>query len=352
MASCCRTCDHRNNAVKAWPTAPSQLDVCIVTLTFETPFISTATGSYFALNTLLNNIVDNEESTSRPSTFTAWSPCLNNPKTIVIITTFSEICTSSTASVFDVVRGFLAKPPNVQHVYFDLALLSLAASSPEQRIPCDIMQLHAPNPDVAVAMGKLFGWDPKRSSLSSQLQTCAPAAFSRPGDLIRDFWAWAELPYTSQRPSSVSTGSYETLSISPRLINTNSDEKNMSLLFPEEDDEPPPYTDDETLIMIFQWSSSADGERFKDSEQKSYGPNGEEVSKDFWDRQVAQPVSDLEQLGARAETFRLELRAVEPRLIRGGVIGRQERGTRERSGSKRLSMLTSGLGEKVSGLWR
>lgn len=355
MPSCCRTCDHRNNAVNAWPSPPSQLDVYIITLTFTNPLTSTATGSYFALNTLLNNIVDNEESTTRPSTFTTWSPCLTDSKTAVIVTTATGICETPDAPVFDVIREFLEQPLAIQHAYFDLALLSLAASTPEQRLACDITQIHARSPDVAVAMGKLFGWDPKRSSLSTKLQERAPAAFSKPGDLVRDFWSWAELPRaSSHRHSSVSTGSYETLPSSPQLINTNSDEKNMSLPFPDEDD-PPPYTDDETLIMIFQWNSVADGDRFKDPRQKSYGLNGEEISKDFWDRQVGQPLRNLQQLGAVAETRRLELRAVEPRLIRNETTtaaAAPERAARARSGSKRLSIMASEFGEKMSGLWR
>lgn len=239
----------------------------------------------------------------------------------------------------------------MQHAYFDHSILSLVVSSSEQRAACDITQLHARNPDVAVAMGKLFGWDPRRSSLSAKLQTHAGAAFSTPGDMVRDFWTWAELPHSSHRHSSVSTGSYETLPSSPQLINTNSDEKNMSLPFPE-DDEPPPYTDDETLIMIFQWSTTADGDRFKDSRQRSYGSNGEEVSKDFWDRQFVHPVRNLEQLGAIAETHKLELRAVEPRLIRSGLSAVPERAARARSGSKRLSTIASELGERMSGLWK
>lgn len=360
MSSCCRTCDHRNHAIKAWPSAPSQLEVCIIKLTFDSSIASTATGPYFALNTLLNNLIDNEQSSSHPSAFTVWSPCLSDPRNVIILTTSSEICNVSDASIFDVVREFLVQPPFLQHAYFDFALVSLAVSSPEQRLACDITQLHARNPDVAVAIGKLFGWDPKRSSLSTKLQTHAPAAFSRPGDLIRDFWTWAELPRSSHRHSSVSTGSYETLPSLPHFVNTNSEKKNMSLPWPEED-EPPPYTDDETLIMIFQWNSTADGDRFKDPRQKSYGLNGEEVSQDFWDRQVAQPVKNLEQLGAIAETYSLELRAVEPRLIRSSISNatataapehaKASASARARSGSKRLSTMASELGEKVSGLF-
>lgn len=276
---------------------------------------------------------------------------MSDAKTVVIITTVRGVCHVPSASVFDSVRYHLARSPNVQHTYSDMDILSLAASSPEQRIACDIIQLRASSPDVAVAIGKMFGWAPMRSSLSSQLQACAPA-FSRPGDLIRDFWVWAELPDTSSQPASISTGSHETLPISPHLINTNSDEKNMSLPFPDEDDEPPTYTDDESLIMIFQWSSHVNGDRFKDHKQKSYGPNGDEVGRDLWNRQVAHPIGNLQRIGAKMEMYRLELRAVEPRMQFSSATGDQIPAVRARSGSKRLSMMASGLSGKVSGLWR
>lgn len=351
-STCCRTCDHRNHAVNSRPSPPSQLDVCIVALSFKGNITFTTTKQYTALNTLLNDIIDHEETVSNPSTFTVWSPCSSDPKTAVIVTTVGEIFSTATGPIFDGIRQHLTRPPTVQHIYLDMAVVSLAASSPSQRVCCDVLQLHAPNSDVAVAVGKMFGWDPTRSSLSSRLQSRGAAAFSRPGDLIRDFWAWAEMPFARARSLSGSTGSYETLAASPPLISTNSDEKNMSLVFPCEMDEPPPYTDDETLVMIFQWDSRVAGDRFKDPERKSYGLNGEEVRRDLWDRDVALPIDALQRIGTRIDTYDLELRAVEPRLSVGSMAAGEAPAARARSGSKRLSIMASELGDKVSGLWR
>jgi hypothetical protein len=257
--------------------------------------------------------------------------------------------------VFSSLLKYLAQPPRVQHVYMDYAITSLA-SSRDVRVAVDVMQLQAPNPGVAAAIGKHFGWDPKRSSLSLQLSNCASAAFSRPGDLIKDFWAWAEIQHNdSISPSTAGSSfasSYESLPQPSQLKSWNSDEKNMSLPFPDEDeDEQAPAMDDETLIMIFQWSSHTDAERFKHPLQASYGQNGQNVRQDLWDTQVAHPVRQLQGLGAKVETYKLELRAVEPR----NSMSTQVEGSptaRVRGGSKRLSMMASGWGEKVSGLWK
>jgi hypothetical protein len=43
-----------------------------------------------AFNTALNDMTDAAESTSRPTTFIIWSPCLTNPKTAIALTTVSE----------------------------------------------------------------------------------------------------------------------------------------------------------------------------------------------------------------------------------------------------------------------
>jgi hypothetical protein len=353
MSSCCRTCDHRNDAVHAFPSAPSQLDVCLITLTFKA-HISPNTKGYFALNTVLNNIIDSEDTSSHPTTFTSWSPCLTDPKTALIVSTARETCSSATSPVFDGLVQHLTRAPGVQHVYLDYSVLSLATSSPEQRVAVEIIQLQATSPGVAAAIGKHFGWDPKRSSLSLQMLSCASAGFSRPGDLIKDFWAWAELghkdPMSPSTAGSSFASSYESLPKPNQLRSFNSDEKNMSLPFPEEEDEAEQAhaTDDETLIMIFQWSSHADAERFKHPLQASYGQNGHKVRQDLWDTRVAHPVRQLQGLGAKAVTHKLELRAVEPRYSRA-----EEKPTgRMRSGSKRLSIMASGLSEKVTGLWR
>ncbi|KAL1612442.1 hypothetical protein SLS60_000669 [Paraconiothyrium brasiliense] len=299
-------------------------------------------ATYTALNILLNSITDAAETTSHPTTFTTWSPCLLNPSVIVILTTANETCSESTSVVFATVLKHLSSPPSVQHVYLDFSVVSLAASSPDERIPCDIIILQAPNPSVASAIGKHFGWDPTKSSLSSQLGACGPAAFSRSGDVIHDFWAWAELhPGAPTSPCSSIGSGYESLDGRPTLRAQNSDEKNMSLFYAE--DEERRNMDDETLVMMFQWSSHADADRFKHPLQKSYGQNGQEVSDDMWDRHVAHPLRQATSIGAKANMFKLELRGVGPRMGKAAA--------RERSGSRRFSTMASGFGEKVSGLW-
>jgi hypothetical protein len=133
-------------------------------------------------------------------------------------------------------------------------------------------------------------------------------------------------------------------------MSTNSDEKNMSLYFAEDEDEDFHDTDDETLVVVFQWHDHAAADRFKHPLQKSYGPNGESVRSDLWDEHVARPVRHFQGLGANVEIYKLELRAIEPR-IQTRVRASSKTNGRERSGSKRLSMMVLGLGEKVSGMW-
>ena len=126
----------------------------------------------------------------------------------------------------------------------------------------------------------------------------------------------------------------------------------MSLYFSEEEEEKKVYgTDDESLVMIFQWHDHAAANRFKHPLQRSDGPNGEAVRSDLWDEHVARPVRHFQGLGAKVETYKLELRAVEPRIQPRMRAGSKD-GGRERSGSKRLSTIAFGLGEKVSGMWR
>lgn len=312
--------------------------------------VSLGTRPYAALNILLSDIIDAADSSLHPSDFTSWSPCMLDPKTAVIVTTATETCSHATSPIYDDILAYLVRPPSIQHVYLDYSVLSLAASSPEQRIPCEIMALKAPNSGVAAAIGKHFGWEPKRSSLSSQLQNTAPAAFSRPGDLTRDFWAWAELAHDGSMSRSSSLGSSSTHLPAP-LVSTNSDEKNMSLYFADEDEEDSTEADDEALIMIFQWHDHVAADRFKHPLQMSYGPNGEAVRSELWDEHVARPVRHFQSHGAKLDKYKLELRAVEPRMQARVRSGSKAAG-RERSGSKRLSMMALGLGEKVSGIWR
>lgn len=308
------------------------------------------TKSYTALNGLLNDIIDAADSSSHPSAFTSWSPCLSDPRTAVIVTTASETCSDAAGPIYNVVFAFLARPPRIHHVYLDYSVLSLSPPSPEQKISCEIMILKAPTSGIAAAIGKHFGWEPKRSSLSSHLQNIAPAAFSRPGDLIRDFWAWAELPHEGRISRTSSLGSSSTHLPAP-LVNTNSDEKNMSLYYAENDEDHFDEADEEALVMMFQWHDHAAAERFKHPLQKSYGPNGVTIRNDLWDGHVARPVRHFQCHGAGLETYKLELRSVEPRLqIR--MRADSKAAGRERGGSKRLSLVALGLGEKVSGIWK
>lgn len=355
MSACCRTCDHRNHAVRAFPSAPSQLGVCIVTLSFNDELVPIS-SLQTALNATLNDILDSIETTSYPTSFTSWSPCLSDPRIAVIVSTARETCAKATSPVFDSIRQHLAIPPTIQHIYLDYSVLSLAASSPDERVPVDIIQLQAPTPGLAATIGKHFGWDPKRSSLSAQLASCASPAFSHPGDLVKDFWAWAELgqeyPLSPSTLGSSFASSHESLPRQVHLRNCNSDEKNMSLPFPEDNDEDDADdTNDETLVMIFQWCSHGAAERFKHPLQLSYGNNGEEVRRDLWDMQVAHPVRQLQGLGAKTMMYKLELRAVEPRA-ETSKRAEETRTRRVRGGSKRLSIMASGLSERVSGLWR
>ncbi|KAJ4994237.1 hypothetical protein SVAN01_00066 [Stagonosporopsis vannaccii] len=348
-SSCCRTCNHRNQAVCASQTTPSLVDICLIALTFAEDILP-HTKSYAALNTLLNDIIDAADSSSHPSTFTLWSPCLSNPRVAVIITTATETCSDATSSIYTDILALFATRISIQHVYLDYSILSLATSTHEQRVPCDVMALKAPTSGIAASIGKHFGWEPKRSSLSSQMQNTAPAAFSRPGDLIRDFWAWAELPHDGRISRSSSLESSSTHLPAP-LVSTNSDEKNMSLYFAEDEEKDLDETDEEALVMIFQWHDHEAAARFRHPLRKSYGPNGEAVRSDLWEEQVARPLRHFQSHGARLETYKLELRAVEPRIKARMRAGSKSAG-RERSGSKRLSTMAFGLGEKVSGIWR
>lgn len=326
----------------ACPSVPQALNISLVTLNLKTPISTPTTTAYVALNHVLNDIVETAESSTHPTTFTAWSPCLSHStsNTVMILTTASKSCSDSAAPIFDPLLPYLNEPPSVRHVYFDFSIISLAPKSSDEKIPCDIITVQAPNPGVATAIGKRFGWDPKRSSLSMQMAATAPAA-CRTGDLVRDFWAWAELhPGDPISPSSSLGSSHEVI-----LRNTNSDEKNMGLFYPEDDEFLP--SEDETLVMIFQWASHADGDRFKHPTQRSMGHNKTIVNSDMFDAHVAHPVRQLEGIGANVQKFRLELRSVEERIQANGPT------IRERSGSKRLSIMASGFGERViSGLWK
>jgi hypothetical protein len=341
---------------------PSLMDVCLITLTFTSAFPTSIsdTAAYSALNTVLNNITEDLLQTPHFTTFTKWSPCLSNPHKVAILTTASEACSDTASLIFEPVLKHLSTNPSVLHVFLNYSILTLAASSPEQKISCDVIVLRAPNPGIAGAIGKRFGWDPKHSSLSKQMLLGAPGAFSRPGDLIRDWWAWAELRDTGD-PGSPQLSSSLGSEGDGVLRSTNSDEKNMSMFFPEEEEDDDDDDDadrsgdkmnDETLVMLFQWRNHDSADRFKHPLQKSYGLNEQEVSPDLWDRHVAHPVRQLEGVGAHVDTLRLELRGVEERILEPEKNGASVGGARERSGSRTLGLMATGLGERVGGLWR
>jgi hypothetical protein len=340
------------------PSIPSLVDVCLITLSFNSAFPSSSSGSpaYSALNAVLNNITDDLLQTPHFTNFTEWSPCLTSPHKVAILTTASDACSDTASHIFEPVLRYLSTPPSVLHVLLDYSIRTLATSSPEQKISCDIIVLRAPTPGIAGAVGKRFGWDPKHSSLSKQMLLGAPGAFSRPGDLLKDWWAWAELrdagdPGSPQLSSSLGSEG------EGMLRSTNSDEKNMSTFFPEEEDEEyerkHEKMDDETLVMLFQWRNHDGADRFKHPLQKSYGLNDQEVSPDLWDRHVAHPVRQLEGVGAQVDTLKLELRVVEERIFEPGQNGANAGGGgRGRSESRTLGVIATGLGERVGGFWR
>lgn len=67
----CRTCDLRNAAMQTGPATSVLLNVCLITFHLKKS-LESSTKAYEALNTVLNNIVDAEESTYHPSVFTTW----------------------------------------------------------------------------------------------------------------------------------------------------------------------------------------------------------------------------------------------------------------------------------------
>lgn len=349
MPSCCRTCDHREHAVHS--TVQTLLCVAFIVLDFRVPVSLNEASSVFKpwyteLKSVLRHIRDAADSTSHPYCFTTWSPCLDDKTKVAILTTSTETCSEGTSPIFGPLLRHLKEPPSVQHVMLDYGIVSVGSPEADKKTPCDLIFLKAPDARVAGAIGKRFGWVSKKSSLSSQTDVKAGAAFSRPGDLIRDFWGWSELPRPPLSPSIShhSHGSYESAQV---LRSTNTDEKNMALDFPEDEDDAG-NRDDEGLVMLFQWSSHTDGDRFKHPLQQSVGPNGEDVSPDLWDRHIANPVRQLQSVGAKVERYKLELRGVDDKL----EVDNNGAGARERSGSRRLSTMATEFSDRLSGLWR
>lgn len=259
---------------------------------------------------------------------------------MVILTTAAEEVITADSPIFTPLTKFLAKPPSLSSFKFDHSIVSLAANSPRPSIALDIILLHAPTSSVAVEVGKKFGWDPKRSSLVDVINQTEPGTnFPRLGDLVRDFFAWAD--WTSEEASSSNSAKADTKSGDPSakgltLNDANSHDKKAEI-------------EQETLLMMFQWSSISNGDRFKNPDLKSQGANGREIPEDFWNQRIAHPVKELQDIGARVETFRVELRGVECVEYVEPVEEKEKRTTRT---SRRLSAMASGIGERVSGLWR
>ena len=348
MAATCRICEYRNEAVASSTT---QLHVRVISLTFKDSITPSTTNSRTPLNTLLYNIVDNQDAAPNSTTFTAWSPCLNDPKTVVIITTIQHVCDDPASTIFNVVKEELASPPEILHATLSLDAMSLAPSSPEQRIACDIIRLQPVQPGVSILIGEKFGWNPKCSSLFPKVARGTSSNLGRPGDLVKDFRVWTKQSHSRSRKSSISTGS-GTLSCSSLVsLNSNEDELRTSSSLPG-DKLQLPHPEEETLLMIFQWSNHANGNRFKDQGKLSYGPNEVAVSSSLWEREVAIPICQLQQQGTMVNTYSLELRTVEPRprnQIDGEILRSPiETGSRRR----RLTNIATDLGEKVSRLWR
>ncbi len=349
MAATCRICEFRNEALTS---TTSRLHVRIISLTFKVPIMPPTPNSNTPLSTLLYNIVDNQDAAPSSSTFTAWSPCLNDPKSVVIITTIQHVCDDATSSIFNVVKEQLANPPEILHATLDIDALSLAPSSPEQRIACDIIQLQSNKPLVTRSIGRQFGWNPKRSSLLPKVENGTSSNLGHPGDLIKDFRVWAEKTHEEPRKLSTSAGSSALSSSSLVSLDSDRGDQQTSISLPGDKLQLCNPDHEETLLMIFQWSSHANGNRFKDQSQSSYGPNEAVVSSSLWEREVAIPIGQLQQKGAKVETYSLELRSVEPRLrdqSNGEMIDVPVvTGGRRR----RLTNMATDLGEKVSRLWK
>ncbi|KAF1993121.1 hypothetical protein P154DRAFT_528015 [Amniculicola lignicola CBS 123094] len=326
MPASCRTCEDRTNDLNTISTTPTLVDVCLITLTFSNSNAAYHQSTCIALNTLLNDIKDSGDFAAL-NRFILWSPWLCNSRTIIILTTASETCSKSTSPIYQPVLQHLSTPPKVQNIRLDYSVLSLANSTTHEgnaKIPCDIITLSATEPNIASEIGKRFGWNPKQSSLTAKINTHGPFCFGRSGDLIRDFWAWTGAPpgYPTS-PSSASLGS---------------DDYSYDTELHEDEDE--------TLVMIFQWSSHKSAERFKNPLMPSYGLNEEQLDQDMWDACVARPVRSLDELGADVHCYSLQLQNVEDR------IGTVKESKREISHRRKLSDRAAELGERISGWWK
>lgn len=294
---------------------------------------------YTALQRTLASITSYVETVHQLAQFTTWSPALDDGHIAIILTTAAEDTISATSPVFAPVTEFLVKPPWLASFKFDPSIVSLAASSPHPSIAVDIILLTAPNSSIAVEIGKTFGWGPKRSSLADVINRREPGSpFPIYGDLVRDFFGWAD--WTSEDTSSSQTPKTDTKSGAPSA-------KGLTLNDADSHDEAT-ATEHETLVMIFQWSSSSKGERFKDPAQTSYGINGRKIFKDFW-KHIADPVKEMQVLGANVESYRLMLRGVE---FTEEVQEEKKKKKKHTRSSRSLSVMASGLGERVSGLWK
>ncbi|KAF2202445.1 hypothetical protein GQ43DRAFT_310948 [Delitschia confertaspora ATCC 74209] len=298
----CHTCENRTSDLIPQPDSPpKELYVTIFILPFKAPFEKDAFLQK-AIQATLHGIINSARCPSHPDTFTSWSPVLDSLSEALILTTAIEpnIDEESLSSIFAPVHEFLADKVAIRHLYLPPSVVNLGAKSPTTRLPLTLLLLHAPTTPLECAIGKTFGWEPSRHLLSTTLSKQAPL-FATPGNLVRDFRGWVES----------SKGN-------------------------------------EALVMMFQWSSTAAGEKFCDPVRRSHGPNGVVVASDFWDVHVGKPVRHLEADGASVKSYRVELRAAEMHEdeIVGNNIGNKKV-------ARRLSLMATELGEKMkNGLWK
>jgi hypothetical protein len=342
----CHTCVYRNSDLSKTPQTQPLLPLLIIVLRFKAPIINASPfSSAFsdadlskALQRTLSLIVSNAERTYNPAHFTSWSPALDDLSAAVILTTEAKENTTPSSAIFTPLKPYLDAPPSLTNVILDHSIQSLAATSSEPSIPLDIILLRSPNSSIAIEIGKKFGWEPRRSSLAWSINQGRASGFPVLGDLIKDFWAWAE--WTSDDVSNGAVRGDDRTQGSLTLVDGTIRERETegSLTLNDATSRNGARYSQETLVMMFQWSTVADGERFKNPQSKSYGADRLLLPKDLWDKRVAQPVKQLRETGAKVETFRVELRGVD-------FTDEKTRGRRSRT----LSSIASGFGGKVSG---
>ena len=232
--------------------------------------------------------------------------------------------------MFSHVVNYLAAKPSILRMELKSSIVKTAATEdPKRRIPVDILILRAPNNKVARAIGKTFGWSPLESALS-KIKEWRGAHFrglelsQDRGDLLEDFCSWTDCKSRNGEETN------RALRLADADVGEKLQDKHQGVV----DEEAM-----ETFFMMFHWASRSDGERFKDPESQSIGHNGSKMGNSEWYREIVDPVEKMQNLGARVEKFRAELRGVEPWVDK----------TESEKGRRRLSSI---LGAKVSALWR